>query len=197
MSMLNKFIVSLLLFTIAMANVCSAQSIDDVRKFVQNDTERVLAVINGPDEEQDRKLTNIFEEVVDSVWMARFAIGAKWRSLDTVQQETYIKAYKAYLLKIYLPKFNQYHGEKYDINSIENLGDNQFIVHMTVLQTPPKPGIKLDYRVKCIENDCYIRDLIAENISMVTTQRSDFAAVIHNKGFDGLIDTLNKKGTKK
>lgn len=195
--MFNKLATLLFALATIISNTCFAQTADDVKKFVQADTEKIIAIVNGPDEDQDKLLTAVFEDVVDSFWMARFAIGSEWRSLDPTQQETYIKAYKAYLLKIYLPKFKQYQAEKYDINSIEELGENQFIVHMTILQPAPNPGIKLDYRVKCIDTDCYIRDLIAENVSMVAAQRADFTAVIHSKGFNGLLDTLNEKDTIK
>jgi len=195
--MIKRLVATLLIINATTASLCLAQTVDDVRSFVKDDTDKVLAIVNGPEDQKDAELTKVFNDVVDSVWMARFAIGANWRSLTPQQQGTYIEAYKSYLLKIYLPKFEQYNAEKYEINSIEDLGDNQFIVHMTVLQVPPKPGIKLDYRVKCIEGNCYIRDLVAENISMVSSQRADFTAVINNSGFDGLLATLDKKSVVK
>lgn len=190
--MIKKLLIAAVMVSSLCVNACLAQSVDEVRKFVQLNTEQILDIINSASEEKDDKLTKMFEDVVDSNWMARFAIGAEWRNLDDHQQVIYLKAYSAYLLKIYLPKFEQYHATKYDIRGIEELGNDQFIVHMTV-DSPSEAPIKLDYRIKCEEGKCYIRDLIAEEVSMVASQRADFTAVINNSGIDGLLRSLEQK----
>ncbi len=176
-----------------MANVAYALTADIVKQIVQSDTERVIKIVNSSSTDKDQELEQIFEEIVDSGWMGRFSIGSIWKTLTPEQQNNYIGIYKKYLLHSYMPKFKQYHAEKYSIDGIEDLGDDQFIVSMTVQQPNLSPSIKLDYRLKCIDKSCYIRDIIAENISMMTSQRADFSAIISNKGFEGLVHLLSEK----
>ena len=53
--------------------------------------------------------------------------------------------------------------------------------------------MEVDYKVKFYKNGFKIRDVIAENISMLTTQRSEFSAILANNDVDYLIGQLESK----
>lgn len=187
----------LTIFLNVFSGYCLADGTSDVTQFIENNIEQTFKVITDNTssiDEKNKKLVAIFESIADVEWMARFAIGIQWKSLDPTQQEKYIKAYKEYLLKIYLPKFEKNHSQDYKILTIEEASPNQYIVHLLITQSPNDPKVKLDYRVKCAASKCYIRDLIVEGVSLVASQRSDFSSLLNEKGFDGLMENLEKKG---
>lgn len=179
-----------------LSNAAFAQTSEEVKHFVKSTTDEILLTKSMSEDDREKELVTIFTKVVDSKWMARFAIGVQWGALDEAQRDKYIDAYKNYLLRTYLPKFEERSASDYKIDGVDDMGDNLFIANMTVFE---KAGqvIKLSYKIKCIENNCYIRDLIAEEVSMLLSQRSDFASILNAKGFDELISILNNKSTMK
>jgi phospholipid transport system substrate-binding protein len=185
-----------IIFIIMLSSNVSAQTPDEVKEFVKSTTDNILITKSMSEHDREKELISIFTQVVDAKWMARFAIGSHWGSLDEEQQKIYIESYKNYLLRTYLPKFEEHSESNYKIDGIDDRGDNLFIANMTVFENGGQT-IKLSYKIKCLDKDCYIRDLIAEEVSMVLSQRSDFASIINSKGFDGLISSLNNKSTIK
>lgn len=196
-----KKIIIFLILNLQISSLSNAYSEDKLRQFVRNNSDHIMSIIKGPKSQREQKLTAVFDEIVDSKWMAKFALGPEWRILNKEQKQEYLKVYKSYLLKIYLPKFEKYHAEKYhaekyNITNIQNLGNDNFMVNMLITPSAQQESLKLAYRIKCYRKRCYIRDLIAENVSMITSQRSDFSAVLNNNGFEGLIKILRQKNTQ-
>lgn len=184
------------IFIIILSNIAFAQTSEDVKHFVKSTTDEILLTKSMLEDDREKELVKIFIQVVDYKWMARFAIGAQWGVFDEAQRNKYTDAYKNYLLTTYLPKFEERSASDYKVDGIDDKGDNLFIANMTVFEKGGQ-GIKLSYKIKCIEKNCYIRDLIAEEVSMLLSQRSDFASILNAKGFDGLISSLNNKSTIK
>ena len=50
----------------------------------------------------------------------------------------------------------------------------------------------MDWRVFLINNKLVIRDLVVEGLSLARTQREEFASIVTNKGFAGLIQNLQE-----
>ena len=67
----------------------------------------------------------------------------------------------------------------------------------TGMQIQPGDGqsepISVDYRVRKADSGFKIFDVIIEGVSMISTQRSEFASVIGNNSIDYLIDQLSAK----
>ena len=51
-------------------------------------------------------------------------------------------------------------------------------------------GLRTDWRVRTYEGVLKIIDVNIQGVSMLTSQREEFRAVIRQKGFDGLIEML-------
>ena len=48
----------------------------------------------------------------------------------------------------------------------------------------------MDWRVFLVDGNLIIRDLVVEGLSLARTQREEFASIIANKRFEGLIQSL-------
>ena len=65
----------------------------------------------------------------------------------------------------------------------------------TEIVRPNGPPVRVDWRVRKNGETLKVVDVIAEGISMLITQRDEFAAVIQNSGgkVDALIDRLRRR----
>lgn len=92
------------------------------------------------------------------------------------------------------PKFKKYNGQKIEIKNIKPTGDDQYIVQTDLnLDGPNSAPYNVDYRIKYVSGKFKIRDIIAEGVSMMTTQRSDFSSIVSSSGIEALRQELIKK----
>lgn len=176
--------------TAAQAGNCSAPD-----KYVESLSNDVINVIQngGADAAKEAQLTALFKKTVDSNWMGKFVLGRGWTTLTPDQQKIYLGKYTDYLVASYVPTFRKYSGEKIAVQGTKALEkDGEFTVDTTI-DRPGKEAVKVNYRLRK-EGGCYkVTDIIAEGISLINTQRQDFGAVFSRKGYDGLIESLDRK----
>lgn len=138
-------------------------------------------------------LTNIFKSRVDTDWMGKFALGRNWRSIKEDQQKEYLSAYQSYLINTYVPKFKAYKNQQVIIVGTTPLKrDGESLVE-TKVSSAGEPDISLTYRVRKDDACFVIRDIVAEGVSLINTQRQDFSSTYRNKGFDKLVALLKSK----
>ena len=75
------------------------------------------------------------------------------------------------------------------------IADDGAIVGM-VLHTPDgsAPDVVVNYRLSKGPQGYKVVDILVEGVSLLNTQRSEFASVVANKGLDYLIEALEKRG---
>jgi phospholipid transport system substrate-binding protein len=169
---------------------------NDAERFVQNTAEKVISTIQkeSSDTNKMQELNNIFLETVNIQWMAKFALARNIRLMSTEQKNEYIQAYKEFLLKSYVPKFRKYNGQDVKIVSSKQLSRTQFIVTTEIIDQNTSNRINVSYRCRMF-SDGKIRviDIIAENVSLMASQRSEFGSIVSNEGIDSLINKLRSK----
>lgn len=172
---------------------------DDAKKYATELIQKIVTVLNNDGLENDVKestLSTIFQTHVDTKWMGRFVLGANYRKASKASLEKYYPIYQTYILKTYIPQFKQYSGIKTDILNVVDKGKGHFIIQTLVKDNDPAtPNVSVDYRIRKNKKDgsFMVVDIIGEGISLIATQRSDFANVISQKGVEGLAKSLKKK----
>ena len=71
-------------------------------------------------------------------------------------------------------------------------GVNEITVR-TLVRTPGRQPIPIDYRMTRTPNGWKVYDVIVENLSLVTNYRSSFSSEIGRSGIDGLVKVLQSK----
>ncbi len=173
--------------------------IKSVENFINDTAKLVLNIINSNEVEtlKAQKLKQLFQATVDIDWMAKFALARVWRQLNTEQQYNYLNAYRDYLTQSYVSKFREYNGQEFTISLVKALDNNQYIV-MTSMVSNSGSNNKLNVSYRCKEySDGKIKiiDIIGENISLLTTQRSEFSSIIARESIEALIEILKSKVT--
>lgn len=192
---IKTFVLTLALgLCISFSNAAAANCANP-QKFVEGLSGDVIKVIESKSSEagKEAQLTSLFKRNVNTNWMGKFVLGRNWKELTPAQQNKYLSKYSDYLVASYVPTFKKYSGEKITVGSVKQLEkDGEFVVHTTIAR-PEKESVIVNYRVKK-EGACYkINDIVAEGISLLNAQRQDFSSVFSSKGFDGLMESLDRK----
>ena len=93
------------------------------------------------------------------------------------------------------PKFKNYNGKKFTVNEIVKQ-NNFYIAKAEFLPKDSDNAILTDFRVRKKDGKLYILDFIAEGISLIETQRSEFNATIDSQGIEPFLKNLEEKVKK-
>lgn len=188
------------LVVLAMPGVALATA-EQARDFVRTLGDDVIDVVEDPtlsNGDKETRLQTLFREGVDVPWIGRFVLGRHWRTATEAQKEQYLAFYEQFLMKAYVSRFTEYTGETFDISDVRPKGDNEYIVQ-TLIKRPKSEDVRVDYRVRATAGSPHhyqVVDIIAEGVSLLTTQRSEFGSVISRRGLDHLIALLEKRANK-
>lgn len=164
------------------------------KAFVDGLAKQVLAIVQNSAIDkatQTTKIESLFSNKVDINFVAKFALGQYWRQSTDAQRSAYIAAYKPFILKNYANRLTRYSGETYTLKQARQDGDAQMVT--MVIHDPQGQDINVDYRLTGSGSNYRIIDIIVEGVSLLTTQRSEFKAVLDQKGVDGLTEILKAK----
>lgn len=163
------------------------------KDFINDNANRVLQILNSSSSPKGA-LSNLFLEVVDTGWMGKFVLGKYWNTLNEEQRQQFQETYTNYLLSLYVPKYTAYNKNKYTIFATNELQNQIYIVSMHISMPQSNSTVKVEYRVKDLGGNNYkIRDIIAEDVSLISTQRADFSSFLSNKSVEELIADLKAK----
>lgn len=182
-------------FAVALAafSTSSARADDGASKYVERLGDQALSIISNAKSDKAQKqsrLEKLFSDNVDIPWVARFVMGRFWRTATEPQKSKYVKEYQKFLLKHYTSRFSDYSSGGFKVTNSRDDGEGEYTVSMQIMAPDSKEPILVDYRVRKDGGSYKIFDVIVEGVSMITTQRSEFASVLNSEGIDSLIGKL-------
>ena len=124
--------------------------------------------------------------------IGRFAMGRHWRTATPAQRSDYATLFSVYILKSYSKRLGGYAGETMAVTGTRDAGKRDILVQ-TKISRPSGPPLEAGWRVRDIKGSLKIVDILVEGISMALTQRQEFAAVISQRGVNGLIVALRAR----
>jgi phospholipid transport system substrate-binding protein len=169
-----------------------AAGVEDARKMVDNIGSQALSTIEskGSKDQKQAKLEKLFTGNVDIAWVGRFVMGRYWKQATAEQKSHYLREYQSFIVKNYAGRFADYTGGSYKVTNATDDGENQYTVTMQ-MKSPDGVEVLVDYRVHPADGGgLKIFDVVVEGVSLISTQRSEFASVLNNNGIDYLIKQL-------
>ncbi len=124
--------------------------------------------------------------------IARFVLGRYWRAASEAQRRAYLGLFREYVLDVYSARLDRYAGETFEILKEQPLDEKDTIVS-TEIRTPDEAPIRVDYRVRALADGHKVIDVFVEGVSLITTQRAEFASIINRQGIDGLLELLRER----
>jgi phospholipid transport system substrate-binding protein len=179
-------------------NTAMEASVQQASDYAESVSNQAMAVLKEDisAEEKQAKLTEQFLKEVDADWIGKFVLGVHWRRLKEEQREEYLTHYRDFLISQYTSNFQEYaDGASFTLLNARPIGKkgNQFLVSSKVQAGSGQP-VQVDYRIRRNDdNSFHVIDIVVEGVSLLATQRSEFASVIQRQGIDFLIQRLKQK----
>ena len=186
---IKKIFILLLLLNL---NYVYAQSVEpDV--FVQSTVNRASEVLakNISKEDKINELKLIAKDTVDIRGIGFITLGSFRKNLSENQKNEYLDLFEDYFLKSFSSRLSEYTNPKIEVQNKKILSKNYTIVNSLLVGTSERPEVKIDWRIYTKNPDNpLIRDLIIEGLSLVRTQKEEFASILNSN--DGEINSLFK-----
>ena len=165
--------------------------------FIQSTGEqafRSVSAKNISDAEREERFRSLFKRNFDLPQIARFVMGRYWRRASDRQRREYFDLFEHFIVQAYSFRFKDLSGEILRIGTIHKLNERDLLVASAV-EWPGGKRVRVDWRVRGTGSEYRIIDVVVEGISMLITQREEFAAVIRSNGgkVEGLLAALRKR----
>lgn len=136
----------------------------------------------------------LISETFDVSRIARTVLGrSAYRQLDTEKRQTYHRLFTRYIVATQTKRLQDRGGQSFDVGKVREGARNSIIVDATYSDAE---GTTTEISYVLIDKDGAWRivDVIVEGaVSEISLRRSEFAAVVRNEGFDGLLEQLKQK----
>jgi phospholipid transport system substrate-binding protein len=158
-----------------------------------NQALQVLGKNVGSDQRVVR-FRQLFTEDFDVPGIARFVLGRYWNLATQPQQQEFVQLFTNYIALAYSNRLSEYSGETLRVTGTRPAPDGS-VVSSEIIRTNGAPPARVDWLLTQHDSAYKISDVVVEGISMATTQRSEFAAVIQRNGgqVESLITALRQK----
>lgn len=190
-----------LLLALAPSNALAAPAARTAESVVQRLVEQVWQVLEEGkiDDRSYAQLLPVIERQTDLSLLARLVLGRHWRQASTTQRDEYQTLFRSFVLQTFVKRVRRYAGpnlgtvdDRFEIITSRDVSKRDVLVNSRVLP-PSSPPLRVDWRLRRRAEEPVIIDLIVEGVSLLVTQRSEFAAVVEHVGMDGLITELRSR----
>jgi len=171
---------------------------DQVKDFINVVGRKIISTADEKGISEDKKkdkIIAIIDDSIDSDWISRFVLGKNYKSISDENRTKFSKLYRDFMINTYGPKFKNYNGRKFDVTDV-NEQNGFFVAKAEFLPRDSNVPINVDFRVKERGGKLVILDFIAEGVSLIETQRSEFNSAISQKGVDQFLVDLEARVKK-
>jgi len=178
----------------AMASAGSDSAERQARATVERTANEVLEILRDEDLSHPAKKERIRELAYarfDFETISKLVLARSWRRLSPEDRQQFIEEFKRHLALTYGDSLREYRDETLKIEStrLETNGD---VTVRTRLMGRSEP-VLVDYRLREVEGEWQVIDVIIEGVSMISNFRSQIQEIVHRRGPRGLIETLREK----
>jgi len=171
--------------------------VDNPHSFIQTLGGEAIEMLSDPvltEEDRVEEFRRILVKAFDLRTIGRFVLGRYWRRATPDERREFDVLFEDYIVATYAARLGQYQGESLTVNATRDEGNGDILVTTEIIP-PDGPTVRVEWRVRGAPGSYRIIDVVVEGISMVITQRSEFASVIQRSGgqVSGLLDELRKK----
>ena len=177
------------------------------RDVVQSAVARVIVALHKTDSESDASPTmrlvaeqrrleirRVASELFDFDEVSRRALSRYWAGRTSEEQAEFTRLFTDLLERAYIGRIEAYSGEKIVYGS-EAVDGNFATVRSKVLsrrntETP------LEYRLHLKNGRWKVYDVLIDNVSFVSTYRSEFHRILQRESYAELLDRLRKQSVE-
>jgi phospholipid transport system substrate-binding protein len=170
---------------------------DDPAVFVREFSAQAIGVLADQSlsgEHRQQAFRDLLTAGFDVKAISRFVLGRYWRRATEVQRAEFTGLFEDLIVATYSRKFSDYSGQTLKVEAIREENEKMAAVASRILRESGEP-IRIDWRLLRRNGSWRIVDVVVEGMSMVLSQRSEYAAVIKGDGgkIEGLLTKLREK----
>jgi len=179
-SILSSVLATLAVYWLAPVAVRAADIASQASAFVGNLADEVIKILQNKSFDKDvrvRELAKVFLEGFDVRAIGMFVLGAYARNATENVRQEYLGVFKDYVVQTYAARFNSYAGEAFTVTKATADGETGAWVFSEIGKSGEEP-VEVQWRVRKSAEVYKIVDVVVEGVSLLVTQRSEFAAVL-------------------
>ena len=161
---------------------------------IQGTVDKVIAYLSDPtvrtkntDEARRARLWELIDERFAGEIMTRKVLARHWKKLSALQQAEMVSLFSDLLKRSYVSKLEAYSDQ--EVVYREQRIDGEFAEVDSVV-THRDEEISLNYRLKLVDGQWMVYDVIIDGVSLVANYRRQFAAIINQEGYQALVERL-------
>jgi phospholipid transport system substrate-binding protein len=165
---------------------------------VRGTVDQVIAILADPSlkteskqKERRDQLRRVIFARFDFAEMARRSLGPEWRRRTATEQQEFINLFTDLLQDNYIGTIEAYSGDKVGYTRELQEKDNAEV--QTTLTTKGEAAYSINYRLRLVDKDWKVYDVVIENISVVNNYRSQFSRVISKSSYEELVRAMKEK----
>ncbi len=139
-----------------------------------------------------RELEPLISSRFDTPLIVKVILSRHWGNLDDTDKSEFTKLFNRLSIATYASRFNGYDGEDFLEISREPVKRGRLLIK-TELRRPAGETISLDYLMHEKDGKWYIISVIANGVNDLSLKRAEYASVIKEKGYNGLIENISGK----
>ena len=125
--------------------------------------------------------------------MARLSVGPDWTQLRPDQQRQLTDVLSRYTIAVYANRFDGFSGERFEVDPAPAASPNGTIVTSRIVKSNGEK-VSINYLMRQGAGGWQAIDIyLSGTISELASRRSEFVAVLHQSGADGLIKLLEQR----
>ena len=172
---------------------------DDARSFLSDLGNRAIAQLTDKSVEATERVSRfrtLMREAIDFALIAQQVLGKHWRSTEDSLRQEFYSVLRETLIQRFLPLFDKYEGETFDVVSTRTSSKDPSVVAATTNVKAPNGNIaKVEWYMKQFDSGMKIYDFSAEGVRLTISLQDEYDAVLRSADGDVavLIAEMKKK----
>lgn len=135
-------------------------------------------------------LDPVIRRTFDLPYLGKAVLGPYWTKLSPEQQKIFTERFARNTVATYAGRFNTYSGERFATLKEQTLQPDLRVVDTELTESGGKRH-RFSYLLRRTGEGWRVVNVLVDRISNIAVQRSEYAAILRDKGFDGLIARLD------
>jgi phospholipid transport system substrate-binding protein len=171
---------------------------DSPTEQVRATVDKVLAIVRnrtpksaGQKQDLRAQLTEAIYPRFDFAEMAKRSLGPHWARRTAEEQREFVKIFAGLLGRSYAENIESYSSQ--NVLYTREVEDKDYAEVDTKIVADKRADLSINYKLRSVNNQWKVYDLVIENISLVNNYRSQFDRVIAQSSFEELVRIMKEK----
>lgn len=190
----NLVVALVLSFAVSIAGVAYAGPATDLVKAKQT---ALFDLLRSPSAANDKKVAAMFDEMLDYQALAEASLGSEWAARTDAEKAEFSELLKQLVRKSYEKNLKKTLGFNVEYLAETPKGSTMVVKTRAVSKTDAREEpVEVAYVMAEKNGTWRVQDIITEDVSLVSSYRSQFTKIVKKDGFPKLIQKMKDKLAK-